>query len=351
MEEAVRRGDLNAVTEYIRFGSADSKWKRDISLLLVAIEKGYEDIALALLGAQTLRWEDWVAHGVASDYGIEVLVQKLSVQFLPSVRAGANCVGLTQMQMNDLFRHACRKGDWKAIGTLLKSGCCVSILSKEEQEELLLRAFDGFHAFVSDTFVAQALLQNVDVNILSRKQQESVFLSSCHSGDLIVCDILVASGCNVNCWSRWNYLVDYYDVYTSLMVAADAGHEQIVKKLILAGAKVRSLNPYNNTALHLAAAKNHIQCGVLLAESGASVRTKNKDSLTPLDVAQSAEFVEAIKQATSFTTRKTLCIIGNAGSGKSTLIAALQAERNSLVRSTIILGEWTTVANGQLALK
>ena len=100
MEEAVRRGDLNAVTEYIRFGSADSKWKREISLLLVAIEKGYEDIALALLGAQTLRWEDWVAHGVASDYGIEVLVQKLSVQFLPSVRAGANCVGLTQMQMS-----------------------------------------------------------------------------------------------------------------------------------------------------------------------------------------------------------------------------------------------------------
>ena len=72
--------------------------------------------------------------------------------------------------------------------------------------------------------------------------------------------------------------------------------------------------------------KRSIECSL---ENGASVRTKNMDSLTPLDVAQSAEFVGAIKQAASFTSRKTLCIIGNAGSGKSTLIAALQAKKSS----------------------
>ena len=296
--------------------------------LLVAIEKGYEDVAVALLGAQTLRWEElWAAHDMASDSGMEELVQKLSAQFLLSVRAGADCVGLTRMQMNDLFRHACRKCDWESIRNLLNRGFCVSILSKEEQEELLLGAFDEFHAFVGDMFVAQALLQNVDVNILSRIKQESLFLCAWSSGNLIVFDILVMNDCNVNCYL--GSLVDYLDARTPLMVAADAGQKEIVKKLILAGAKVRMQNTYGNTALHHAAAKNHIQCGVLLAEGGASVKTRNKDSFTPLDVAQSAEFVEAIKQAASFTTRKTLCIIGNAGSGKSTLIAALQAERNS----------------------
>ena len=212
---------------------------------------------------------------------------------------------------------------------LLKSGSCVGILSKEEQEKLLLRAFSVLDRFEGDMFVVQALLQNVDVNILSISQQECLFLCSCRSGDLIVCDILITNGCNVNCCYYWNNLVANVYEWTPLMVAAYTGHEEIVKKLILAGAKAGMKTSYGNTALHLAATNNQIQCEVLLAEAGASMRTKNKDSFTPLDVAQSAEFVEAIRQAASFTTRKTLCIIGNAGGGKSTLIAALQTERSS----------------------
>ena len=327
MEEAVRHGDLDAVVAYIRIGSADSEWNSDVSYLLVAIETGYEDIAMTLLGAQTLRWEDlWRAHDMASDNGMEALVEKLIVKFLHSVRAGTDCTGLSQAQKNELFRHASRKGDWEAMRNLLKSGSCVSILSKEEQEKLLLSAFDTLSQFMGDISVVQALLHNLDVNILSRRKQEYVFLFACSSGNSIVFDILVANGCNVNCYHYLSSLVDYR---TPLMAAADAGHTELVKKLILAGARVRMENEYGNTALHHAAANDHIQSGVLLAEGGASVRTKNKDSFTPLDVAQSAEFVEAIKQAASFTTRKTLCIIGNAGGGKSTLIVALQAERSS----------------------
>ena len=46
-------------------------------------------------------------------------------------------------------------------------------------------------------------------------------------------------------------------------------------------------------------------------------------------LSRSAEFAEAIHQAASFATRMVLCIMGNAGSGKSTLITALQAEKSS----------------------
>ena len=333
MEEAVRRGDLDAVVAYIRIGSVDSEWNSNVSHLLVAIENGYEDIAMTLLGAQTLRWEElWRAHDMASDNGMEALVEKLIVKFLHSVRAGTDCTGLSQAQKNELFRDASRKGDWKAMSNLLKSGSCVSILSKEEREMLLIRAVDEHSQFMGDISVVQALLHNLDVNILSRNKQEYVFLSACSSGNSIVFDILITNGCNVNCYY---YLSSVQDARTPLMVAADAGHTELVKKLILAGAWVRMENAYNNTALHCAAANDHIQCGVLLAEAGASVRTRNKDSFTPLDVAQSAEFVEAINQAASFTTRKTLCIIGNAAGGKSTLIAALQAERNSFLGKII----------------
>ena len=327
-------GDLEAVKEYIRIRRYWSSWKVDASILIVAIEKGYEDIAVTLLGAQTLRWEElWTAHDVASDNGMEVLVQKVVDKFLHSVRGGADCTGLSQAQMNDLFRDASRKGDWKAMRNLLKSGCCVSILSKEEQEDLLHALF-VFDQFVGDMFVAQALLQNVEVNILSESQQESLFLCACSSGDLIVVDILITNGCNVNCYHG---IADdhYVDEYTPLVCAAEAGHEEIVKKLILAGAKVETASAYGNTALHHTARKNHIQCGVLLAEAGASVRARNNNSCTPLDIARSAEFVKAIKQATSFTTRKTLCIIGDATGGKSTLVAALQAERSSFLGKII----------------
>ena len=44
-----------------------------------------------------------------------------------------------------------------------------------------------------------------------------------------------------------------------------------------------------------------------------------------MDVAK-AGFQDAINQVLSFTTRRTLCIIGNAEVGKCTLIASLQAE-------------------------
>ena len=50
-------GDLRSVEECIRIGSYWSNWKEHASLLIVAIEKGDEDIALALLAAQHLAWK------------------------------------------------------------------------------------------------------------------------------------------------------------------------------------------------------------------------------------------------------------------------------------------------------
>ena len=141
---------------------------------------------------------------------------------------------------------------------------------------------------------------------------------------MFLVETLLGNGCNINC-------VDS-DGLTPLMVATS--HEKVVKKLILAGANLGMRTAKGDTALHHAATHNDIQCGILLVEGGASVRAKNKLSQTPLHLA-SAEFEKAIKEALSFTTRKALCIIGNAESGKSTLIAALQAESNSFLGKII----------------
>ena len=323
MEEAVCSGALKQVQELTQKGvnmneghimDEPSDVRR--SPLIVTIEEGHEDVALELLsagvdihvkdedGRTALHWackkgleevvETLISLGSQVDerdmFGLTPVMlaadsSKTEIS-LHLVRAGASCEGLSKDHMKFLFRHACREAqsDLTAVQTLLEEGCSVGILSKEEQEDLLLHA--------------------------------------CHKGDMLVVEHLIGHGCNMNCVS--------VDRYTPLMLAAQEGHEDVVKKLILTGANVGMRGKYGNTALHYAADHNHFACGILLAEGGASVRTKNSSSQTPLDLA-SAEFKEAIKEALSFTTRKSLCVIGNAESGKSTLIAALQAERNSFL--------------------
>ena len=269
---------------------------------------------------------------------------------------------LSKQKIEELLHLACREGDAFVVRTLIQNGCHVSILSRKEQEGLLhLACREG------DVFVVRTLIQNgCSVKNLTRKdllycvhilpkheieellqcacREGNTFVShtllkngcqvegkrllhlACLEGDAFVVESLLASSCDMNCVDSAGF--------TPLMHATVKDHEEVVKKLILAGANLGIQSANSGTALHLAATHNSIQCGILLAEGGASVRTKNNLAQTPLDLA-SAEFKEAIKEALSFTTRKTLCIIGNAVSGKSTLIAALQAESNSFLGKII----------------
>ena len=326
----MRSGDLRSVEECICIRSYWSDWKEDASLLTVAIEKGYEDITLALLAAQTLCWADVRrALDLASDKGLEGVVQKLIDMLMYSFQEGASYEESKRLWQEQMFRHAILDGNWVLVRGLLKNGYCISSLSTEEQEMLFLHAFDKSGSFVGDVGVIQALLQNgvVMVSILSSTQQQRLLLLACDVNALTVADALITNGCNVNYADK--------NKYTPLMVAAHRGHEELVKKLLLANAKVGMQDAYGATALHHAAKKNYIQCGILLVEGGASVRTKDIHSETPLDVAYSPEFRKAIKAADSFTTRKTVCIIGNAEGGKSTLVAALQAESSSFLGRVI----------------
>ena len=237
------------------------------------------------------------------------------------LKNGCSVSILSREEQEQLLHHACREDDVFVVHALLKNGCSVSILSREEQEELFHHACRE-----DDVFVVHTLLKNgCSVSILSREEQEQLLHHACCESDVLFVEALLASGCNMNCV--------YSTGYTPLMVATEKGHEEVVKKLILAGVNLEMQTANGDTAFHQAASGNNIQCGILLAEGGASVRTKNKSSQTPLDLGKT-EFKEAVKQALSFTTRKALCIIGNAESGKSTLLAALQAESNSFLRKT-----------------
>ena len=118
---------------------------------------------------------------------------------------------------------------------------------------------------------------------------------------------------------------------TALMWTAREEDDALTKQLILQGANINDQNPNGLTSLHFASQYNHIQCGILLVEAGANVSIMSTASQTPLDLS-SREFKEAILQTLSFQTKKTVCVIGNAMSGKSTLVASLQNENASFVK-------------------
>ena len=86
-------------------------------------------------------------------------------------------------------------------------------------------------------------------------------------------------------------------------------------------------NTINITALHYAARHNCIKCGVLLVEAGADVRVWSRRG-TPLEIG-SKKLVNEFKQTLSFAAKRIIAVIGHAECGKSTLIAALEAEGKS----------------------
>ena len=152
------------------------------------------------------------------------------------LRAGASCEKLPMERRVHLFHLACAVGDLLNVRTLLNSGCSVASLSEKEQEALLHCA--------------------------------------CREGDVAVVEALIDAGCDVNCRSFDSDGGAFYSVGTPLMKAANRGHEEVVRKLILAGANLAMQNDVGFTDLYFPAIHNYIQCGILLAEAGASVRIK-----------------------------------------------------------------------------
>ena len=176
-------------------------------------------------------------------------------------------------------------------------------------------------------------------------------MKAARHGHHLVVEVLILSGAKLNRTALWYAASNSHNQCCSLLIAADAdvrlipkflqaslicnfakeGLDSEVKTLILAGVPVNLKDMFDRTALHYAAEHNHIQFGILLIEGGADIRIKDSSGKLPLDYS-SAEFKAAVEEALSFRSKKTICVIGNERSGKSTLIASLQNEKASLFK-------------------
>ena len=224
---------------------------------------------------------------------------------------------------------ACREGDLERVRHLIQYGQDVNRRSVYIGDSYGLTPLMVAAAYGHDQIVRELIRAGADVNGKDNYKQTALHWAS-RRGHSIVIKTLAEAGANLN--------VQDVDGMTPLMRAAEQGHANVVVELIRAGADMSVVISHEwlsvaagSTALHFAAEKNNIECGVLLVEAGADMRTRNKYSESPLDLA-SHDFQQAIQQAQSFSTKRIVAVIGNAEHGKSTLIAALQAEGNSLFK-------------------
>ena len=220
---------------------------------------------------------------------------------------------------------ACSKGNLELVRQLINEGHNVNTRGRYGRTPLIEAASVGH-----DQVVEELIRGGAHVNVKNNIQRTALYYAS-WLGHYSIVKTLCAAGADTNVLDHWGM--------TPLMMAVWKGSDKIVCELIRAGASVNVVNSSEwwyglaagSTALHFAAKCNEIKCGVLLVEAGADMTVRNKESRSPLGLAR-GNFLQTIRRAQSFSTKRIVAVIGNAEHGKSTLIAALQAEGKSIFK-------------------
>ena len=294
---ASERGDLKVVKALLSKGAKiDVEDKHHCTPLMLAAGRGHIDILLYLIG-----------HGARVD------------------------VYKKDGRKRTALHYASERGDLKVVEALLTKGAEIDVEDGDRCTPLILAVKNEKFAIMCHLIKAGADVKQL-VNYFSGSGKRGYFARNhlLHSlfhtiknNHIAEAGVLITNGVGIEGELYIN------PPMTALTLAAENGHDSLVRNLILQGVNVNYQDANGDSALHFAASSNHILCGILLVEAGADLRLKNRDSRTPLDLA-SKELKDAINQTLSFNTKKTVCVIGNACSGKSTLIASLQNENAKL---------------------
>ena len=236
---------------------------------------------------------------------------------------GAN-VNKRNKQNNGLtaLHFACERGQLEIAKALLEHGALKDGKDYNGRTPIMVAA--DWKTYDVARFL---ITVGADLEGLKGDRGVNLFLSAMNNNHLELLNALLTHGIGLSG-------LEDTQRYKLFMRAAKMGYDEILKQLILHSPSglVNHQDADGWTALHHAARHNQVQCGILLAEAGANLKITHVQreieqgiATTPLDLA-CTEFKDAIMQTLSFNTRKTVCVIGNEYSGKSTLIASLQNE-------------------------
>ena len=347
---ACKEGNLSKVKSMVGRGhDMNKKDEKDYGLyetpLLYAAGEGRFDVVKYLINhgadiSKTNHRKQTALH-CASEYGhlkvVELLLSKgvgIDVEdkdghtpLLLAAKTGRSDISLrlinhgadlnkTNVHKRTALHYASEYGHLKVVKLLLDKGAGIDVEGEDRHSPLMLAAtnhhFDIVYHLVTAGTSVKGLADNDNRNL-----GKEVLSYGFRNNHIAAAKVLITNNVGIE------RELDIKPPRTALMWCAENGHDSLVRLLILQGVDADYQNANGDTALRCAARFNHIQCGILLVEAGASVRLKNKASATFLAVA-SRKFKDAVMQTLSFNTQKTVCVIGNAYSGKSTLIASLQ---------------------------
>ena len=250
------------------------------------------------------------------------------------------------------LHYASERGDLKVVEALLSKGaeidlededCCTALMlaARSRHSDILLYLIDHgadvkrkdgckrtalhYASERGDLKIVEALLsKGADIDVEDKDGYTPLILAISNN-HIAEAGVLITNGAGID------EELDINPPRTALTMSVENGHDSLVRNLILQGVNINYQDASGRSALHFAASYNRIQCGILLVEAGADLRLVDRVSYTPLDLA-SKELKDAINQTLLFNTKKTVCVIGNACSGKSTLIASLQNENAKLLK-------------------
>lgn len=125
--------------------------------------------------------------------------------------------------------------------------------------------------------VIQRLADTVDINAQYENGSTALIIAADFGHDNIVKYLLQLPRININAKNK--------DGWTALMKAADSDHENIIRLLLTAGIDINAQNKEGNTAIIIATFWSHKTIVTLLLYAGADPNIKNNENKTALDIA------------------------------------------------------------------
>ncbi|GIY63342.1 ankyrin repeat and KH domain-containing protein 1 [Caerostris darwini] len=191
---------------------------------------------------------------------------------------------------------ACTHGDISTVRKLLEEGRNVNEITEDGESLLSLAASSGY-------FELAQLLLAMKANVEDRGLKDMTpLMEAANAGHADIVKLLILHGADVNAQTSQEKKlkgtkVKYPDLTmkpqqeihsavpsivcpegnTPLMFACAAGHEDIVRILLDAGARVEDHNENGHTPLMEAASAGHVEVAKLLVERGASINTHSNE--------------------------------------------------------------------------
>ncbi|WP_339046327.1 ankyrin repeat domain-containing protein [Candidatus Mesenet endosymbiont of Agriotes lineatus] len=169
---------------------------------------------------------------------------------------------------------AAEHGYVEIVKLLLENYANVNILDKNNTTALHFTILYGGN---KRTEIVKLLLKyGADINAQDLDKKTALYLAA-EYGRRVTTKLLLNAGAKVNIKRR-------YDGQTAFHCAAQLGHEEIVKSLLVNNADVDIVDNTNTTALHYAAINRNEKIMELLLKHGANVNAKDDFRVTALNI-------------------------------------------------------------------